>query len=303
MEPHVNEVIEKVPAKAEVVVDAPVTTPATPEGDKPAAPVVVKTYTQAEVDDITRKVKDNARMKRKELQDEARALRRIALERGQPQSQPPQGAQAQPQQPAQPATPTPPKREQYNDDAAYWDAVIDYRADIRVREHTERQSKQTAEHQARYAQEQLERGFAANQERARTKHEDYDDVVYNTSLPSLHPVVIQAIKSLENGPDIAYAIGQDPAEAMRIARLHPILALKELGKIEAKLAAVSAPAGTPAVTPTVAAVAAKKPPLPAPITPVTPKDKQPDSDELSDADDDDTWLRKRNKQVRERGRK
>ncbi len=300
MEMSDNEIIEKVPAKAEVVKDAPVKDAGETTQAEPAKePVVAKTYTQAEVDDITKKVKENARRKRDEARQEAAALRRILSEH-QPRQQQPEPQQA----PRQAQEPQVPQREQYQDDNAYFQAVIDHRADLKVREHLERQSKQTAEHQARQSAEQLERHFAANQEKARVKYEDYDDVVYNPSLPALHPVVIQAIKSLENGADIAFAIASDPAEAVRISKLHPILALKELGKIEAKLAAPTAPAGTPAVTPAAAApVAVKKTPLPAPLNPVTPKDARPDSDEPSDNDDDATWLRKRNKQLREQGRR
>lgn len=290
----VFEVIEKVPAKAEVVADTPPAEVSTPDAQpKPEQPV--KTYSQAEVDEITKKVKENARRKRDEARQEAAALRRIMLEHG--VAQQPQRAEQQPQQ-RQTAETQIPQREQYADDQAYWMAVIDYRADVKAKEHIERLNKTAAEHHERQSQEQLERVFTSNQEKVRAKYEDYDDVVYNESLPPLHPAVIQTLKSLENGPEIAYAIAKDPDEAVRLSRMHPILALKELGKIEAKLATPAAPAGTPAIAPV-----AKKKPLPAPITPVTPKDAKPESDEPSDTDDDATWLRKRNKQLREQGRR
>lgn len=294
MDAPVHEVIEKVPAKAEAVEPAAVET-STPDAPKEQP---VKTYSQSEVDEITKKVKENARRKRDEARQEAAALRRLLLEHGQQ----PQRAEQQPQATRQTDEPQVPQREQYADDQAYWLAVIDYRADVKAKEHIERQTKTAAEQHARQGQEQLERVFSTNQEKARAKYEDYDDVVYNPSLPTLHPAVIQTLKSLENGADIAYAIAKNPEEAMRLARLHPILALKELGKIEAKLETPAAPAGTPAITPPAAPVA-KKQPLPAPIAPVVPKDARPDSNEPSDADDDATWLRKRQKQLREQGRR
>ena len=293
-----HEIIEKVPAKAEVVApDAPAKSQDTPTGEVKPEPVA-KVYSQAEVDEITKKVKDNARRKRDEARNEASALRRILMERGNVEPPRPQSPQyAQPQQ-SQADEPVVPQREQYADDSAYFQAVIDYRADLKVREHIQRHARQSAEQNQRMGQEQLERTFNANQEKARSKYEDFDDVVYDTSLPPLHPVVVHAIKALENGPELIYAIGKNRAEAMRLAQMHPILALKELGKIEAKLATPSAPAGTPASAP-----AAKKPPLPAPLNPVTPRDSKPDSDDPSDSDDDATWLKKRNKQLREQGRR
>ena len=65
----------------------------------------------------------------------------------------------------------------------------------------------------------------------------------------------ETIKASDMGPDLAYWLGTTPKEADRISRLSPLLQAREIGKIEAKLAA------SPPVKPTTSA--------PAPITPVT----------------------------------
>jgi hypothetical protein len=49
------------------------------------------------------------------------------------------------------------------------------------------------------------------------------------------------IQESDMGPDIAYYLGKNTAEADRIARLSPFLQAKELGKLEAKLAATVTP--------------------------------------------------------------
>ena len=47
----------------------------------------------------------------------------------------------------------------------------------------------------------------------------------------------QTIQASDAGPDVAYYLGANPKEADRISRLQPILQAKEIGKLEAKLAA------------------------------------------------------------------
>ena len=47
----------------------------------------------------------------------------------------------------------------------------------------------------------------------------------------------QAIQFSDIGPELAYHLGANPKEAERISKLQPILQAKEIGKLEAKLAA------------------------------------------------------------------
>jgi hypothetical protein len=65
----------------------------------------------------------------------------------------------------------------------------------------------------------------------------------------------ETIQSSDIGPELAYYLGSNPKDADRIARLSPLSQAKEIGKIEAKLAA------EPPMKKTTSA--------PAPITPVT----------------------------------
>jgi hypothetical protein len=110
-------------------------------------------------------------------------------------------------------------------------------------------------------------------------------------------VAADIIKSSDVGPDIAYHLGSNLADARRIAGLHPLLQAKEIGKIEAMLAAQTAEtpkAETPAAQPK------PKPKLvssaPAPIKAVGGTETAaPDPEKMSDAQ----WLqwREKTKQV------
>jgi hypothetical protein len=70
----------------------------------------------------------------------------------------------------------------------------------------------------------------------RDKYEDFDQVAYNPRLP-ITDAMAQTIQTSEIGPEIAYFLGSNPKEADRISRLTPFVQAKEIGKIEAKLAA------------------------------------------------------------------
>lgn len=72
-------------------------------------------------------------------------------------------------------------------------------------------------------------------------HPDFDDVVYADDV-KIAPAMTQAILEAEDGPAIAYYLGQNPEVAERINGLSMAQQVYEIGKISAKL---SAPAPRP----------------------------------------------------------
>jgi hypothetical protein len=73
-------------------------------------------------------------------------------------------------------------------------------------------------------------------EKASEKYEDFEQVAYNQNLP-ISTVMGEAIVASDVGPEVAYYLGLNPAEAERIYRLPPLLQAKEIGRLEAKVAA------------------------------------------------------------------
>lgn len=130
-----------------------------------------------------------------------------------------------------------------------------------------------------------------SQEFAKTA-EDYEDVtIRNVRLP-ITDAMAEVIKESEEGPALFYHLGKNPDVAAKIAQLPPIVAARELGKIEAKLAFEREKAKEKPVS---------KAPQPAPKIEggnpaFTIKPDSADSDALSDED----WTRLRNKQVSRR---
>ena len=82
----------------------------------------------------------------------------------------------------------------------------------------------------------IEDAHAEREEKAREKYEDFQQVAYNPNLP-ITTVMAETIKASEVGPEVAYYLGTNAKEAERISRLSPLLQAKEIGKIEAKVAA------------------------------------------------------------------
>jgi len=94
---------------------------------------------------------------------------------------------------------------------------------------------------------------------------------------------------MENGPEVLYYLGKNPALADEIARLSPLSAARELGRIEAKL--LNKPEAekvskAPAPAPKIAAVESSMK-----VSPTSP-----DSDKISTED----WMKQRNKQLRKK---
>lgn len=92
-----------------------------------------------------------------------------------------------------------------------------------------------SQYELQKAQRTAKEAFEARVEDVKVKYPDFDQVVYNDQTP-ISEYAAAAIQASDVGPDVAYYLGANLAEAKRIYNLPPLLQVKELGKIEAKLA-------------------------------------------------------------------
>ena len=195
------------PAQAPEVTATPEVAPNTPEvaASPDESKPAEKTYTQAEIDEMISK--RLAREQRKwERQQQAKA---------------PEAA---------PRPAAPPAIDQFESPEAYAEALAVQKAQELVKQQ-EVQRQQAA----------LREAYHDREEQAREKYDDFEQVAYNPKLP-ITDVMAETIQASDIGPDLAYWLGSNPKEADRIARLSPFLQAKEIGRIEAKLAADPAPA-------------------------------------------------------------
>lgn len=175
-----------------------------------------KTFTQDEVDELISK-----RLAREQRKWERKQVQ-------QPVAAPPKDV---------------PPADSFESPEAYADALAAKKAEELV-----------AQRDAQRRQAEVLEAYQDREEQAREKYDDFEQVAYNPKLP-ITAVMAETIQASDVGPEVAYYLGSNPKEADRISRLTPFLQAKEIGKIEAKLAA------DPPVKRTTAA--------PQPITPVS----------------------------------
>ena len=191
-------------------------------------------------------------------------------------SQQPQ--QAQPAQQAQQPSQAP-KLEQYNSIEEYLDALADHKASQKF-DHLAKE-REAKESQTRQQQEvaKLHEGYTKQTEQARQAYDDFDDVVQDPDLP-ISQAMAEAIMRTKGGADVAYYLGKNPAEAVRLANLDPFSAAVEIGRIAATVVRPQ-PRKTSNAPPPIQPVGAR-------ATPVTDPDKMSTED----------WLKWRNDQLK-----
>jgi hypothetical protein len=180
-------------------------------------------------------------------------------------------AKAQP-----PEDPGAPKLENFKDIEEYAQAKAKHASEKALKEHQDKQRSETWKQQ----QERLSKDWDSKTDRGTDKYDDFQDVVGD--IKPTAPWAI-AVMEAENGEDIAYHLGTNIKEAERISSLSPTAQIREIGKLEAKLAAEPAKPKTPSKAP-------------APITPLTGAAPVV-GDVPSESDDTAAWIKKRNKQV------
>lgn len=195
----------------------------------------------------------------------------------------PQGGQGQ-QQPD-----GPPKPENFTDWGDYTRAVAQYEARSLLQRNAEEQAHNARQQEAMRAQQMAQHAhnvreatLSAAADAGSEKYPDFVKVLTNPSLPSLrnaHPSVVDALAYSEVAPDLMYYFGKNPAEAHRIMQLHPTVAIRELGKLEAKMAAGSIQLSA----------------APPPVDRVRGGSNAPDP--LSDRSSIDAWMKARTRQV------
>lgn len=151
-----------------------------------------------------------------------------------------------------------------------WDKYTDAKADFAAKKAVMEERARLAEEAATRERTEAEGRMKARFDAVRKAHPDFDELVEKikgTEADNVPQHVLNYLFESEKGGELHYYLLKNPVESVRISKLKPILALAELGKLEAKL--TEPPAKT---TPTASAepVNRKEPGgAPAPITPLS----------------------------------
>lgn len=143
--------------------------------------------------------------------------------------------------------------------------------------------------QQKTQQQTIADGFAAQCAEAKKEFADFESVAFNEDV-LMSDAMRDAIVTSDFGARIAYELGKNPDEAERIAKMNPVSAIREIGKIESRISGTK-PATEEQEEPPVASSKAPRPPIPVRKTSGVNTDPE-------DKDDYKTWLRKREAQLR-----
>mgnify|MGYP001595241000 CR=1 FL=1 len=172
---------------------------------------------------------------------------------------------------------TSPTLEQFGfDPEKYAEAKAAHEADKKLKEY---QSKQREESQ-KQTFERASTDWEVKVSKAEDKYEDFEEKV--GKLDPRNPVVL-SIMEADTGADIAYYLGTHTDEAKKIFSLSAASAIREIGKLEARLSSTPEKPKAPSKAPApIAALTGTSP-----VATSTP----------SEEDDTATWIKKRQRQV------
>jgi len=116
------------------------------------------------------------------------------------------------------------------------------------------------------------------------KYDDFADVVgaEHVTITADMASAIFGIDDADVQADIAYSLGNNPKEALRIAKLPPVRQIAEIAKLEVKMTSKASPKKQPSKAPK-------------PIKPVG--GKKTTNDEIGDVEEFESFMKKRNKQL------
>lgn len=123
-----------------------------------------------------------------------------------------------------------PDKDKFETHDEYIEALAEWKADQKFKTIQEENRQNSAIEAALKKQNE----HFARVETFKDDHEDFDDVWAGLKVP-LTLAMSETIKESDLGPDLMYALAKDPKECARIAKLTPLAAARELGKLEVKV--------------------------------------------------------------------
>lgn len=254
--------VEKAPVHPAIPVEVPVEVKVEEKKEEK------RVYDQEEVDKILAKVRKNERYRtRKEVE---------AFYAGRDSAAP--KTEAQPKQDAD----KDPVRADFESYEEYIEARTEHRARKVAREET---AKVTTESKQRDVVETKQKQVQTFQAKVREKYADIEERTEQVGDMPMHIGVQEAIMDSPLGPEIFNELLNQPKEFERLAEMSVASAIKEIGKLEARLEAKSPKVETKTEVPKQASKA------PAPITPPGGATAAVSAGP-SDSDDINTWMTK-----------
>jgi hypothetical protein len=130
-----------------------------------------------------------------------------------------------------------PKATDFANHDDYVEALVDWKAEQKI---TAIQTKSRQDD----AKAQIQTRFNTHSERVESfkeTHEDFDEALENVSTVPMSIAVQESIIDSDHGPEMMYALANDPKEFKRICSLPPLQAAREMGRLESKFVKTATP--------------------------------------------------------------
>lgn len=137
--------------------------------------------------------------------------------------------------PAKPTVSGAPKLDDFKNDPDPWDSYYKALARYEAKSLLDEDKKSTAQQNEQQQTQKIFDSYNKKVTEARAKYEDFDEIVGQSDIPIPQAVQL-AIVEMENGPDVAYYLGQNPEEAAKLVSMTPLAAVRAIGRIETSLA-------------------------------------------------------------------
>jgi len=141
-----------------------------------------------------------------------------------------------------PNSPEKPTAEKFATYDEYVEALTDWKAAEKVTKALEARDQSAAQERQQQAEHKQAQTFAERANEFAKTTPDFAEVMSMADSVPASPAMQQAILKSPQGPQLAYHLAKNPAEAARIAQLEPADAAFELGTLAATLRGASAPA-------------------------------------------------------------
>lgn len=187
---------------------------------------------------------------------------------------------------ARQAPPAAPNPDDYASDEDYQQALLDHRIESGINRQLSTEAKQRAEQADQQANSVRDQTYAERMRATAARIPDFAEVVGKSNL-DVSQALVDALKDSEYGPDIAYQLAKNPAEAARLSAMDVRTLDRTLGRMEADIAKTTPAAAAPA------APAARTTNAPAPARTGAPAGAAPantDPSKMSQADFE-VWAR------------
>ena len=139
--------------------------------------------------------------------------------------------------PTPPVKPEPPSQDDFETYEEYQEALVDWKVTLRLTERDVVERERIERNSTVRAREKVVAAHEARIDTFRSGHADFDAVIaQGKDLPMTQPMQDSVLNS-DMGPEVMYHLCRFPEECDRIAALSPMVAIREMGKLEARIEA------------------------------------------------------------------